>query len=85
MNRPSDLTGDLLGLSLMEATVQKDLQQIDAILNQFETREHWVGALRTLCNASAAFMEQVLTQRGAEMQIQLFRDAMLQAIFEDEA
>lgn len=77
-NKPQNIDGDLLGLSVVEAVIAQDSAMLDDLIGQLRTREDLLGALRCVSTAFATCLVQNLSERGAEMQLMLYRSAMIQ-------
>lgn len=78
---PGDISGDLLGLSLVEANLRNDLPLIESILSEMRSRGDLRGALRAVSNAFSAVLRVNLGEEVGARQIALFREAMMQDFY----
>lgn len=83
INRPDNIEGDLLGLTLVSALINEDMSLIQATVGALRTRGDLLGALRVVSNAFAASLQVNLGKDGALHQVEMYREAMLKEFSRD--
>lgn len=83
INKPENIEGDLLGLTLVSAMIHEDMGLIQTTVGALRTRGDLLGALRVISNAFAASLQVNLGKAGALHQVELYREAMLKEFSRD--
>lgn len=72
-----DISGDLLALTLVRATIEDDLDGLGEVLDQIERTPQVDQMLRCLCGALATTLELNMGRERALAQVEFWRQSMI--------